>query len=238
MASTPTEPRPALLVTGARKGIGEYLAGHYLERGYRVIGCSRKPTDRAREGYRHFCLDVADEAAVQQMFADIADDYGRLDVLINNAGIASMNHLLLTPGETARKIFETNFLGTFLACREAARLMKKNRFGRIVNFGSVATPMKLEGEAVYAASKAAVITFTEIAARELAGFGITVNAVAPTPVQTDLIKSVPRAKIDALVARQAIKRLGEFRDVANVIDFFIKPESDFVTGQVIYLGGV
>ncbi|HVG30781.1 MAG TPA: SDR family oxidoreductase [Pyrinomonadaceae bacterium] len=237
MESASTE-SPVLLVTGARKGIGEFLAGHYLERGYRVVGCSRQPAAREGEGYRHFCLDVADETAVRRMFAAVADDYGRLDVLINNAGLASMNHLLLTPAKKVRDIFETNFTGTFLMCREAARLMRKRRFGRVVNMASVAAPLKLEGEAVYAASKAAVVSFTQIAARELADFGITVNAVGPTPVATDLIKGVPREKLDALVARQAIRRLGEFRDVANVIDFFIRPESDFVTGQVVYLGGV
>jgi len=224
-------------VTGARKGIGEYLARHYMKAGYRVVGCSRKPAAQ-RDGYRHFCLDIADEAAVRQMFADVADEYGRLDVLINNAGIASMNSLLLTPTNTARKIFETNFIGTFVACREVARLMKKNSFGRIINFATVASALKLEGEAVYAASKTAIVTFTEIAARELAPFGITVNAVAPTPIETDLIRSIGPEKIERLIQRQAIKRIGEFRDVANVIDFFIRSESDFVTGQVIFLGGV
>src|SRR5262250_1345031 len=116
-----------LLVTGARKGIGEFLVQYYLERGYSVTGCSRKPAAE-RDGYRHFCVDVADEDAVRHMFAAVADEYGRLDVLINNAGIASMNSLLLTPVDTARKIVETNFIGTFLVSREAARLMKKNSF--------------------------------------------------------------------------------------------------------------
>ena len=227
-----------MLITGARRGIGAHLTRHYLERGWRVVGCSRQPGACAAENYRHFCLDVADEEAVRQMMTEVGRTFGRLDVLINSAGIASMNHLLLTPAKKAREIFETNFIGTFLLCREAARLMKRRQFGRIVNFGTVATPLKLEGEAVYAASKAAVLSFTEIAARELAAFGITVNTVAPNPISTDLIKSVPQEKIDALLKRQAIPRLGEMRDVTNVVDFFIRPESDFVTGQVIFLGGV
>jgi 3-oxoacyl-[acyl-carrier protein] reductase len=137
-----------------------------------------------------------------------------------------------------RNIFETNFIGTFLCSREAAKLMKRQGAGRIVNFTTVATPLKLEGEAIYASSKAAIISFTQIIARELAAFGITVNAIGPTPVQTDLIKSVPAEKIDQLLARQAIKRFGEFSDIANVIDFFIRPQSDFITGQVLFLGGV
>lgn len=227
-----------ILITGARKGIGRALAEHYLDKGHSVAGCSRKNSDLSRERYTHYCLDVSDETAVQQMFADIAEKSGRLDVLINNAGIASMNHLLLTSAVKAKEIVETNFIGTFLMCREAARLMKKNRFGRIVNLASVATPLKLEGEAVYAASKAAVISFTQVAAKELAGFGITVNAIGPTPIETDLIKSVPKEKLDQLINLQAIKRPGTFGDVTNVVDFLIRPESEFITGQVIFLGGV
>lgn len=227
-----------LLITGTSRGIGEYLASYYVEQGFQVIGCSRRPVDSTAGNYQHFCLDITDEQRVKQMFAEIARGYGRLDVLINNAGIASMNHVLLTPLKAARNIFETNFLGTFLLCREAAKLMKRREFGRIINFTTVAVPLKLEGEAVYAASKAAVTSFTQIIARELSSFGITVNALGPTPIQTDLIKSVPPEKIKQLVERQAIKRLGQFRDISNAIDFFIRPESDFITGQVLFLGGV
>jgi 3-oxoacyl-[acyl-carrier protein] reductase len=138
---------------------------------------------------------------------------------------------------TVERVLGTNVAGTFLLCREGAKLMQRWRFGRIVNFGSVAMPLKLEGEAIYAASKAAVVTLTHVLARELADYGITVNAIAPTPVKTDLIRNVPPEKIEQLIARQAIRRFGEFRDIANVVDFFVSPESDFVTGQVIYLGG-
>jgi len=230
--------RPVLLVTGSSKGIGRYLVEYYLAKGYLVAGCSRSDSSLEDENYRHFAVDVSDEIRVKEMFARIYRDYGRLDVLLNNAGIASMNHLLLTPVETARNILETNFIGTFLLCREAAKLMRKRKFGRIVNLASVAVPLKLEGEAVYAASKAAILSFTQIAAKELAPFGITVNAVGPTPIQTDLIKSIPAEKIEKLIGLQTIPRLGKLEDVSNVIDFFIQPGSNFITGQVIYLGGV
>ncbi|MCK5617862.1 MAG: SDR family oxidoreductase [Candidatus Krumholzibacteria bacterium] len=227
-----------LLITGTRKGIGRFLSEYYVERGYRVVGCSRKPAEYSHEHYRHFCVDVADEKSVRHLFADIQRDYGRLDILINNAAIGGMNHALLTPLSLVERVMSTNVIGTFLFCREAAKLMTRNRFGRIVNFTTIAVPLKLEGEAVYTASKAAVVTLTEILAREFADLGITVNAVGPTPIETDLIGAVPRDKIDAIIQRQAIRRMGELRDVANVIDFFIRPESDFVTGQVLYLGGV
>ena len=172
------------------------------------------------------------------MFSEIRKTYGRLDVLINNAGIASMNHVLLTPLETAQKILNTNIAGTFLFCREAVKLMKKNKMGRIVNFATVATPLKLQGEAIYASSKAAVINFSQVLAKEIGDFGITVNVVGPTPIKTDLIRKISDEKLNAVISNQAVKRFGEFQDISNVVDFFIQPESDFVTGQVIYLGGI
>lgn len=229
---------PITLITGTRKGIGKFLAEYYVGKGHRVIGCSRIEPDWSLEGYRHYVTDVSDEPTVRQVFANVRQEYGRLDNLINNAGIASMNHSLLTPVHTVRNILDTNVVGTFLFCREAAKLMRKAQYGRIVNFATVAVPLKLSGEAIYAASKAAIVSLTEVLSYELADMGITVNAVGPTPVETDLIRSVPQRKIAALLNQQAIHRLGEFHDIANVIDFFISPASSFVTGQVVYLGGI
>lgn len=226
-----------VLITGTRKGIGRYLAEHFVRKGAFVEGCSRAATDWELERYTHHCVDVADEAQVREMVSSIRKRHGRLDILINNAGVASMNHVLLTPATAVDRLLVTNFRGAFLMCRDAAKLMRRRRYGRIVNMSSIAVPMRLEGEAVYAASKSAIETFTRILARELAGLGITCNVVGPTPIETDLIRGVPREKIESIVERLAIKRLGRFEDVANVIDFFVRPESDYITGQVIYLGG-
>lgn len=230
--------KQVILITGTKKGIGRFLVEHYTSLGHQVIGCSRSKIRYTIDNYQHFSLDVSDEMKVKKMFSHIRKMYGRLDVLINNAGIASMNHSLLTRVDTVHKILNTNVVGTFLCSREAAKLMQKNKFGRIINLVTVAVPLRLEGEAIYASSKAAVISLTQIMARELGGLGITVNAVGPTPVKTDLIRSVPQEKLDNLIHRLAINRLCEFDDISNVVDFYIAKKSSYITGQTIFLGGI
>lgn len=232
------EPEVAL-VTGTSRGIGRALTAHLAQKGMRVAGCSRKGgVELGLPNYRHFTADVTDEKAVQQMLHAIRTEFGRLDILVNNAGVAAMNHFLLMPTETARRLLEVNALGTFIVTREAARLMQKNRYGRIVNMSSVAVPMRIEGEAMYAASKAAVVSFTQIIARELASFNITCNVLSLPPIETDLIRGVAKEKIQQIVDRLAIKRLGRFEDVAHAVDFLVSPSSDYVTGQTLCLGGV
>lgn len=227
-----------MVITGTRKGIGRYLSEYYLEKGFTVIGCSRGESDLAHENYEHFCLNVADEKAVRIMVSTIAKKYKKIDYLVNNAGIASMNHSFLTPLSTVEKIFQTNVFGTFLFCREIGKVMAQKKIGRIINFTTVASPLDLEGEAIYAASKAAVEKLTTILSKEFASNGITVNAIGPSPIKTDLIKNVGEEKLTKLLEKQAIKDFGSFEDIANILDFFIKDSSKMISGQILYLGGV
>lgn len=226
------------LITGASRGIGRALAEHYVAKGHKVVGCSRSSVENPLDGCDFRVCDITDEQAVRELLKSIRKNYGQLDNLINNAGVAAMNHSLLTPGATVRRVMETNVIGGFNVAREAAKVMRSAKHGRIVNFSTVAVPLKLEGEAAYVASKSAVESLTHVLAREYAPFNITVNAIGPTPIATDLIKGVGDKKIAKIVKRQAITRMGEFADVANVTDFFLDPASSFITGQVIYLGGL
>ena len=210
-----------IIITGTRKGIGEYLASYYLNHGYNVIGCSRSEASIAHLNYMHYCLDVADENEVKKMFLELRKSY-----------------VVLTPLKTVQNIINTNFIGTFLFCRETSKLMMKHKYGRIINFSTVAYPLNLEGEAIYTASKAAIESFTKILAKELGQFNITVNSIGPSPIKTDLVKNIQHAKINSLIEMQIIKRFGEFIDISNVIDFYLREESSFITGQTIYLGGI
>lgn len=227
-----------IIITGTRKGIGRYLTEQYLQEGDIVYGCSRRICDIEHPNYHHTRLDVSDEAEVVSFVRNVYKNHKRIDVLINNAGCASMNHFLLTPYDTAKKVFNTNFFGTFLMCREVAKFMVKAKSGRIVNYSTVAVALNLHGELVYSASKAAIEQLTRVLADEIGESGVTVNAVGPTPIDTDLIKNVPENKLQDLLSHQCIKRFGQFEDVKNVIDFFLKTESNFITAQTIYLGGV
>ncbi|MFM1800741.1 MAG: hypothetical protein RJA81_93 [Planctomycetota bacterium] len=231
-------PDGVMLITGTRTGIGAFLARHYAALGWHVIGCSRQEPDWHVPNYEHHLLDVGDEKAMIALFQKIRARHGRLDAAINNAGIATMNHVMLTPASTVDRIMRTNVIGSFVVAREAAKLMVAGKTGRIVNFSTVAHPLNLEGEAAYAASKAAVESLTRIMAREFAPWNITVNALGPTPIDTDLIRGVPADKMKSLLERLPSGNLGNMSQVAHVIDFFLAPGSSCITGQVLYLGGV
>lgn len=230
--------KQVFIITGTRKGIGQALAQHYLEAGNIVCGCSRGEPSIDHPAYSHYALDVVDEPAVVHMIRAVVQQHGRIDVLVNNAGIARMNPLLLSPTQDVTNIFQTNFHGTFLFSREVAKVMLRQKSGRIVNMTTVAKPLRLEGEGLYAASKAAIESFTQLLAREVGRSGITVNAIGPSPLPTDLIAGVSDETMQALLQRQAVPEFATVDDVRQVVDFFISPHSRMITGQIIYLGGV
>lgn len=227
-----------IVITGARKGIGRYLSEHYLCKSNIVIGCSRENSDLRHSNYLHYSVDVSDESQINEFASTVRKQFKHIDALINNAGSASMNHFFMTPCDTAKRLMNLNYMGAYNCSRAFLNLLKKSKHPRIVNFTTVAVPLNLEGELAYVASKSAVESFTKVLAKEVSQFKITVNAVGPTPVKTDLIARVSEDKIKKLFESQAINRFGEFDDVANVIDFYLSDRSDFITGQIIYLGGV
>jgi 3-oxoacyl-[acyl-carrier protein] reductase len=227
-----------IVITGTRKGIGRYLSEYYLKKGFNVIGCSRENSDLKHDNYIHYLVDVSEEEQINSFAIKVRKNFSHIDVLINNAGSALMNHFLMTPSDTARRLMNLNYMGAYNCSRAFINLLRKSEHPRIINFTSIAVPLNLDGELAYVVSKSAVEAFSKVLAKEVAQFKITVNAVGPTPIQTDLIAKVPKEKINKLLERQTIKRFGEYDDVANVVDFFTSEKSDFITGQVVYLGGI
>jgi 3-oxoacyl-[acyl-carrier protein] reductase len=223
-----------VVVTGASRGLGAHCATRLHEAGYKVIGIGRKPTKDLP--YVTRIADVADPESVKAAVDDLKRDKS-VYALINAAGIASMNLVLTTPPETVRKIIETNLMGTIYCCQALAPALIKRGNGRIINFSTLGVPLAIKGEGIYVASKAGVEGFTRVFAREMAPHGITVNAVAPGPIETGLLEKVPRDKIDDVVGRQLITRQGEPEDVWNIVSLLLKPESAMITGQTIYVGG-
>lgn len=226
-----------ILISGTTVGLGKELAEHYLRQGDIVIGCGRSESSLTHERYTHHRVDVTDEHAVRSLFADIRQQVGSLNVLINNAGVAAMNAVALMPAASVRTVVNTNFVGAVLLTHGAIRLFRRQPVARIVNISSIAVPLRLEGEAVYAASKSALETFTRVLAKEIGPLGITCNAVGPCVLPTRLTRGVPAEKLQRLIRGQAVRREGTPADVANVIDFFLRQESDLITGQIVYLGG-
>jgi len=227
-----------ICITGASRGIGRYLALYYLERDMKVVGCSRGASDLQHPNYHHEVLDISNEDSVAALFRTIRKTYGRLDVLINNAGInPAIAPLVLTSADVFQSTLQVNLIGTFLMTRSAIKLMMKNRFGRIINFGSMATQHEVVGEACYTATKAAVVAMSRVVAKEIYPQGITCNVVSPAAISTDLTAQIDQTALQKVLDRNAIPEYGEMQDVSNTVDWLIQKESAHITGQEIFLGG-
>lgn len=224
-----------LAISGATRGLGAHIAARALETGYAVVGYASRPpaTD---PGFPVAQVDVADPAAVAAFFHTLRDK--PLWGVINAAGVAAMNLLLTTPPATMARLVSINLLGSMYCSCEGAKLLIRNKGGRIVNFSTIAVALGLAGESVYAASKAGVESFTRCFAREIAGFGITANVIAPGPVATGLLAGLRQDQIDAVVGQQVIRRMAEPEDVWRSVSFLLAEDSAMISGQVLHIGGV
>jgi 3-oxoacyl-[acyl-carrier protein] reductase len=227
-----------VVVTGARKGLGRMLADHFLEEGARVIGMSRGEAAIAHPNYDHRNVDVGNDLEVKSAFAGIARSHGgRVDIVVNNAGVLASVRAMLMPAPRAEEMVRTNFLGSFYVSCEAAKLMRRGKFGRIINIGSMASVLEPVGDSIYAATKAASMTLMGVLAKEFASYGITVNTLAVSTFQTDMLEQIPADAMAAVLAELPIPRMATPDDVLNVVDFFASPSSSLITAQTLFLGG-
>ena len=235
------------IVTGAGRGIGNAIARRFASEGAKVILISRSPSScggAAEEINKEFpdsCkaypCDVADYAAVQETVSAILKDFPQIDILVNNAGVTRDGLVMMMKEADFDAVIDTNLKGTFLCMKAVSRIMMKQRYGRIVNLSSVVGLRGNAGQVNYAASKAGVVGMTKSLAKELASRGVTVNAVAPGFIETDMTAAMPQAAKDAMMPSIPMQRLGAPEDVAKAVAFLASDEAAYVTGQVLAVDG-
>lgn len=247
---TETQERRAAVVTGSTRGIGREIARELAAAGMNVVvnSSSEKSLPAAEAlaaeiagqfGVEAVAVaaDVADEAEANALIAAATDAFGRVDVLVNNAGITRDGLAARMGDEDFDAVIDINLKGTFHCCRAAAKVMMKQRWGRIINMSSVVGVYGNAGQVNYAASKAGVIGMTKTLAKELARRNITANAVAPGFIATDMTDALSEAQKEAIVGRIGSGRLGEPADIAHLVRFLASDEASYITGQVICVDG-
>lgn len=235
-----------VLVTGASRGIGQAIA-HYLgTQGATLVGTattekgaeaiSKTFSDAGFKGHGA-CLDVSDDDSVAEVIADITEKYGPITVLVNNAGITRDNLLMRMKAEEWDSVINTNLTSVFRMSKACLRGMMKARHGRIINIASVVGNTGNAGQSNYSAAKAGMLGFTKSLAREIGSRGITVNAVAPGFIDTDMTKELPEKQRDALVSGIPLGRLGAPEDIAAAVAFLASPAAGYITGETIHVNG-
>ncbi len=235
------------IVTGAGRGIGRAIALRLAGEGARIAVVSRteKNSEQVAEEInskyaglaKPYAVDAADHAAVQTLCAQVLTDFTRVDILVNNAGITRDGLSMRMSPEDWDVVMATNLKGAFNFYQGVVRAMMKQRSGRIINIASVAGLMGNAGQANYAASKAGLIAFTKVVARELATRGITSNAVAPGFISTDMTEKLSQEIKDGVAKQIPMQKFGEPEDIAAAVAFLASAEGKYITGQVLTVDG-
>ena len=230
------------IVTGGTRGIGSAIAVGLKDAGYNVAASYAGNDEAAKEftsqtGIPTYKFDVSDFNACQESVAQITSDLGPIDVLVNNAGITRDGTMHRMDQEQWQKVIDTNLGSCFNMCRATIDSMRERKFGRIVNIGSINGQAGQYGQVNYAAAKSRIHGFTKALAQEGAGVGITVNAIAPGYIDTDMVRAVPEAVLEKIIARVPVKRLGQASEIARGVLFLVADEGGFITGSTLSING-
>ena len=226
------------LVTGSRRGVGKLIADHFLEQGASVVGFAKGTSTIEHAAYHHVQVDLADAVAIGPAFASLRQNATTIDIVVNNAAVLTSQYAMIMPPGAAQAMVNVNLLAPFLVSREAAKMMRKTKWGRIINIGSMAASLEPIGDSMYAATKAGLSTLTNVMAKEFGSMNVTCNTLAITAIDTDMLSQLPRDKIEAIIAGLPIPRFAKPDDILNIIDFFASERSSYITAQTIFMGGV
>ncbi len=224
-----------IVVTGASKGLGAAICERLGSNGHRVFGLARKTPDVLHESLD---CDVGDYAMVKKAAQTVKATGEPVTAVINAAGISSLSLAVTMNQAATEKIVRTNLLGTIFMCQQFAPLMMRHKAGSIINFSTIAVPLAIKGESVYAASKAGVEAFTRSFGREMADFEIRVNCIAPGPIRTELLRGVSEPQISQIVGQQIKNKVFEPSDVCDLVDLLLDQRSSALTGHVLHVGGI
>jgi len=226
-----------IVITGASRGLGGALAKHYAEVGNTVVGLSRS-CEGAAPGVDMFRCDLGSPADIARAMDEVFKKHKRIDVLVNNAAVLKSTPVLFLTNDDIAGMVNVNFVGAAIASREAAKQMLRKKGGRIVNILSMAQKLALPGDAVYAATKAALETFGQVLNRELHSSNITVNSLAVSAFPSQMLDQVTKGAPEKIKQHIPHGALAGVADITGAIDFFCSATSSDVGGQTIYLGGV
>ena len=228
------------LITGASRGIGNSVALEFKDKGYSVIGTATSKDgaeDLNKNGIEGYVLDLSSKDSIEEFWSSLEESGKDISVLVNNAGITRDNIVLRMSDEEWEDIMSVHLYGTFQLSKKALKMMLKSKWGRIINISSASASIGNRGQSNYAAAKAGVEAFTKSLAKEVGKRDITINAVAPGFISTDMTKNNDGVNSEYLIKEIPLGRFGEPEEVANLVYFLCSPDSSYITGQTIHING-
>ena len=236
------------VITGCNRGIGLSILEVFSKNGANIVACVRKKNSNFSQQVSLIskkysnkidivAFDLENEKEIEDGFLKIKEITNQINILVNNAGINQISLFQMTPLKVFRSVFEINFFSVISLTQKLLKIISKNNHSKIINISSNAAKLSDAGRSAYAASKSALISFTEVLSKELGNFNINVNAIAPGLVKTDMMKNIPQKVLDEALKNTPLKKIAETEDIAKIVLFLASNESNHISGETLFVTG-